>query len=68
MSAFDVASLPGATFGGLFAEGVEAPELTKAVEANPQALPSALNAHQGLLLIKGMGYITEEPKLLLRLS
>jgi taurine dioxygenase len=27
-----------------------------------------LNAHQGLLLIKGMGHITEEPKLLLRLS
>jgi taurine dioxygenase len=68
MSAFDVASLPGATFGGIFAERIEASELTEAAEANRQALPRVLNAHQGLLLIKGMGYITEEPKLLLRLS
>jgi taurine dioxygenase len=68
MSAFDVASLPGATFGGIFAERIETSELTEAAEANRQALPRVLNAHQGPLLIKGMGHITEEPKLLLRLS
>ena len=68
MSVFDVASLPGATFGGIFAERIEASELTEAAEANWQALPRVLNAHQGLLLIKGMGHITAAPKLLLRLS
>ena len=68
MSAFDVASLPGATFGRIFAERIEASELTEAAEANRQALLRVLNAHQGLLLIKGMGHITEEPKLLLWLS
>jgi hypothetical protein len=45
MSVFDVASLLAATFDGLFAVGVEAPELTKAAEANPQALPRVFNAH-----------------------
>jgi taurine dioxygenase len=68
MSAFDVNPLPGATFGGLFATGGDAAELTEAAEADPQSLVRVLDAHQGLLLIKGMGRITEEPELLLRLS
>jgi len=68
MSAFDVTSLPGATFGGLFAVEFEATKLTETAEADPQALPRVLDEHQGLLLIRGMGHITEEPELLLRLS
>ena len=68
MSAFDVSPLPGASSGGLFTMGGDAAKLTEAAEADPQALPSVLDAHQGLLLIKGMGRITEEPELLLRLS
>jgi len=68
MSAFDVSPLPGASFGGLFTMGGDAAKLTEAAEADPQALPRVLDAHQGLLLIKGMGRITEEPELLLRLS
>ncbi|MBT5496563.1 MAG: TauD/TfdA family dioxygenase [Alphaproteobacteria bacterium] len=68
MSAFDVNPLPDATFGGLFATGGDAAELTEAAEADPQSLVRVLDAHQGLLLIKGMGRITEEPELLLRLS
>ena len=68
MSVFDVNPLPGATFGGLFATEGDATELTEAAEADPQSLVRVLDAHQGLLLIKGMGRITEEPELLLRLS
>ena len=68
MSAFDVRPLPGASFGGLFTIGGDAAKLAEAAEADPQVLPRVLDAHQGLLLIKGMGRITEEPELLLRLS
>lgn len=68
MSAFDVSPLPGASFGGLFSMGTGAVQLTEAAEADPQALSRLLDAHQGLLLVKGMDHITEEPELLLRLS
>ena len=68
MSAFDVSPLPGASFGGLFTIGGDAAKLAEAAEADTQALPRVLDAHQGLLLIKDMGRITEEPELLLRLS
>lgn len=68
MSAFDVSPLPGASFGGLFTTGIDAAALTEAAEAEPQSLARVLDAYQGLLLIKGMGRITEEPELLLRLS
>jgi taurine dioxygenase len=39
-----------------------------AVEAGPGWLPAAMNAAQGLLLVRGMGGITDAPELLLRLS
>jgi taurine dioxygenase len=65
-----VSPLPGANFGsrlGLAGDaGVHA--LVAAAEAEEQALPRALAAAGGLLLLPGMAAMSEEPALLLRLS
>ncbi|MSP49544.1 MAG: TauD/TfdA family dioxygenase [Alphaproteobacteria bacterium] len=62
--------LPGATFGGRvrLAHGGGAEAVVAAAEADPAALPQALAAAQGLLLLTGMQAIAEAPELLLRLS
>ncbi len=71
MSRFDcMTPLPGAGFGGRI--GLDGPAgaaaLVAAAEAEPEALPRALAASGGLLLLPGMGGMAEEPALLLRLS
>ncbi|MEL0020549.1 MAG: TauD/TfdA family dioxygenase [Rickettsiales bacterium] len=68
MSKFDVQRLPNSTFGGLVAAPGGAEAVTAAAEADAAALPGILDAHAGLLLIKGMQGISEAPELLLRLS
>jgi len=66
-SPFTIRPLPGANFGGLI-EVSDGRAFVDAVEVSPQALPAALNAHGGLLLVKGLNAISEDPELLLRLS
>ncbi|CAA9280983.1 MAG: Alpha-ketoglutarate-dependent taurine dioxygenase [uncultured Craurococcus sp.] len=71
MSRFDcMTPLPGAGFGGRI--GLNGPAgaaaLVAAAEAEPEALPRALAASGGLLLLPGMGGMAAEPALLLRLS
>ena len=60
--------LPGATFGGLIELGGGAPAVIAAAEAVPEALPRALADAEGLLLLKGMQAIADDPTLLVRLS
>jgi taurine dioxygenase len=62
--------LPGAGFGGTVrvADGGDAHAVIAAAEASPEALPQALAACGGLLLLPGMRTIAEEPGLLVRLS
>lgn len=71
-SAFDVSPLPGATFGRLArlrAGGSDyAGAAAAAAEADPEALPGALYAGDGLLLLPGMHGIADDPALLARLS
>ena len=69
-ASFDVHPLPGATFGGLVRcrGAADARAVVMAAEAQPEALPGALYASQGLLLLPGMHGISEEPELLVRLS
>ncbi len=62
--------LPGANFGGrvrLLGEG-GARKLVEAAEAAPDALPRALAESSGLLLLRGLDEIANEPELLVRLS
>ncbi len=70
VSGFEVRPVPGATFGGVVrfkdAEGARA--VAAAVEADPEALPRALQEWKGLLLLPGMNEISEDPALLVRLS
>jgi len=68
MSVLDATALPGATFGGLVHTKHGAAALTAAAEAAPDALLDLLDSRHGLLLLRGMDGITEEPELLLRLS
>ena len=68
MSVLDATALPGATFGGLVHTKHGAAALTAAAEVAPEALLDLLDSRQGLLLLRGMDGITEEPELLLRLS
>jgi taurine dioxygenase len=62
--------LPGASFGSRLRHAGEGgvPALVAAAEAEKQALPRALAAAGGLLLLPGMAAMAEEPALLLRLS
>lgn len=68
--AFGFQPLPGATFGRLarLRRGGDARAAASAAEAEPDALPGALYAGDGLLLLRGMHGIAEEPALLARLS
>ena len=70
-SAFEIVRpLPGAQFGGearLAAPG-GARAVVAAAEAAPEALPRALAESEGLLLLRGLDGIAEEPQLLVRLS
>ena len=68
MSALDATALLGATFGGLVHTKHGAAALTAVAEAAPDALLDLLDSRQGLLLLRRMDGITEEPALLLRLS
>ena len=66
---FDPASpLPAARFGGCLRPTIDAGAFVQAAEAEPGALPTALAACGGLLLIQGMGAMVDDPDLLLRLS
>ena len=62
--------LPGARFGGTvrLGKGGGARAVIAAAEAAPGALPDALAACGGLLLLAGLDEIAEEPALLVRLS
>lgn len=64
---FDILSLPGAAFGRLIPVD-DAETFVAAVEAGPEALPAALCEAHGLLVLKGLGAISDDPGLLLRLS
>ncbi len=65
-----VRPLPGATFGGRlgFLGDGGARGLIAAAEADRDALPRALAASGGLLLLQGMQAMADEPNLLVRLS
>ena len=62
--------IPGSRFGGAITlpGGGGAAALVAAAEAAPAALPRALAACHGLLVLPGMGDMAEAPELLLRLS
>ena len=71
VSSFEIIGpLPEASFGGVVqlrgAAGAQA--LIAAAEAEPDALPTALAACGGLLLIPGMQTMADAPDLLVRLS
>jgi len=70
MSGFEIVRpLPGARFGGrVRLPGGDARASIAAAEAAPDALPQALAAAAGLLLLPGLDAIAAEPALLLRLS
>lgn len=68
MSLVREAPLPGASFGATLRFGGGAPEVIAAAERDPKAMAAALAEAKGLLLIQGMGDITRDPDLLIRLS
>ena len=63
----DILPLPGAAFGRLIPVD-DTETFVVAVEAEPEALPAALCEAHGLLVLKGLGAISDDPGLLLRLS
>jgi taurine dioxygenase len=65
---FDLQPLPGAPFGGLIRWNADDGDFIAAAEAAPSALPDALYASDGLILVPGMRRIAEQPALLVRLS
>ncbi len=67
---FDVRPLPGASFGAVvrFDRAGGSRAALAAAQANPDALPRALYACQGLLVLPEMGEISEDPAQLVRLS
>ena len=68
-SPFELHRLPGATFGGVVRLADMALHAAiEALEAQPELLAHALHESSGLLLLPGLGAITAEPALLLRLS
>ena len=62
-----VLPLPGATFGRLI-DVDDAETFVGAVERAPDVLPALLCEAGGLLVLKGMGAISGQPELLVRLS
>ncbi len=68
--AFELGPLPGARFGGVarFKGASDTRAAVAAAEAEPDALPRALYASDGLLVVPAMRGITEQPELLVRLS
>jgi taurine dioxygenase len=68
--AFQIRSLPGASFGGIveFPDDADTHAAIAAVESEPRAFLDAFYAAHGFLLLKGMHAITEDPNLLVRLS
>jgi taurine dioxygenase len=69
--AFELSTpLRGATFGGLatLKGGGGAPDVVRAAETEPEALPEMLARSGGLLLLQGMDAMAEAPALLVRLS
>jgi taurine dioxygenase len=62
--------LPGANFGGRvrLTGGTGARSFLEAAESEPETLPRALSACEGLLLFQGMEAMDQEPELLVRLS
>ena len=67
---FDVHPLPGASFGArvTFPAGANADAAIAAIEAEPDALRDVFYQANGLLLLKGLHAINEDPALLVRLS
>ena len=67
---FALQPLPGAGFGArLVPDSVAgAASLVEAFESDPGRLLQLLTDHGGLLVLSGMGEITEQPELLVRLS
>ena len=67
---FEFGPLAGASFGRVarFTGAPDARAAVAAAEAEPELLPRALHASQGLLLVPAMQGITEQPELLVRLS
>ena len=68
MGVLKVNPLPGQTFGGLIIAISSAESLTIDAEADPSWLMQRMDQYQGLLVIRNMDGIRDEPKLLLRLS
>ncbi len=62
-----VLPLPGANFGRLIAVD-DAESFVNAVERSPDVLSALLCEAGGLLVLKGMGAISGQPELLVRLS
>ncbi len=62
--------LSGANFGGVarLHGQTSARAFVQAAEVEPDALPRALADFQGLMLVRGLGEIADEPSLLVRLS
>lgn len=69
-STFQVRPLPDTSFGGLvaFPDGADTEAAIAAAEAEPDALLDAFYERHGLLVMKGLHAITEDPELLVRLS
>jgi len=67
---FQIHPLPGASFGGIvdFPSGGDAEAAIAAAEASPDALLDAFYTAHGFLLLKGMHAISDDPRLLVRLS
>lgn len=67
---FRVSALPGASFGGRVCldDGDDLARALQRLEAAPDALPAALHACNGLLVLHGLTGIEHDPHLLLRLS
>lgn len=66
----DIRPLENANFGSLvrFADANDVADAVGAAEADPEALPNALHAAHGVLLMQGLRGIEDQPDLLLRLS
>lgn len=63
----DVLPLPDTSFGGLILAD-EAETFVAAAEAAPDVLPAALCDAHGMLVLKGLGAVSGDPEMLLRLS
>lgn len=69
MSSFElVRPLPNANFGGVIRHGGDAHGLVITAEADPGAMTRALAEAGGLLLVRGLEAMVDDPELLVRLS